>query len=292
MSGASVPSGRRVLLAPVPGGALGGRPVFFVFTLRQVAEVLREVETLPVPFAPAALPAVSVWRDRLVPVIDLAACFGLPGVGPARRHLAVRSGKHRGLIRADAGVRIAHMPEGRPLDFSASMPPELTQGVFEWREGLLVAPRLATILEGAVPEAADEFKGDEGGMRMTDRVILVVEDSPTNLRLIVDALRSDGYAILTAADGEEAIAKATEARPDLMVLDVILPKKNGFQVCRQLRNTPETRDIKVLMLSSKNQESDRFWGLRQGADEYMTKPYVMDDLRTAVRRLIESGSGT
>lgn len=291
-SGSAGDSGRRVLLAPAPGGRGDGRPLFFVFTLRQVAEVLRAVDSLPVPFASPAVPAVAVWRDRVVPVIDLAACFGLsPGSPePARRHLAVRSGSRWGLIRSGPGIRIAAMPEASPA--ASSLSPALARGVFESREGLLVAPRMAAILEGAVPGAADESTGNEGGVRMTDRVILVVEDSPTNLRLIVDSLRDDGYAILTAADGEEAVARAVEARPDLMVLDVILPKKNGFQVCRQLRTMPETRDIKILMLTSKNQESDRFWGLRQGADEYMTKPYVMDELRAAVRRLIEPAPGT
>jgi twitching motility two-component system response regulator PilH len=284
----------RVLLAPA-AGTVEGEAVFFVFTLREVAEVTPESELLPVPFAPSAAPGVALWRGRVAPVIDLEAAFGLAGGWRRRvnRYLAVRSRGRWGLIRSGSALRILRMPEGRLRETPAEMPPELVRGVFEGAEGLLVAPRLGAILTGAAPTISTaEPEGEEGGTRMTDRVILVVEDSPTNLRLITDALRGDGYAIRTATDGEEAIEKALAEKPDLMVLDVILPKRNGFQVCRHLRNQAETRELKILMLTSKNQESDRFWGLRQGADEYMTKPYEMDDLRTAVRRLIEPETGS
>ncbi|MFP4033851.1 MAG: response regulator [Desulfococcaceae bacterium] len=285
---------RRILLAPA-SGALEGEVVFFLFPLKEVEEVLSDAAVLPVPFAPPALPGVAVWRDRAIPVIDLEAAFGLGGGWrPGRsRYLAVRSRGRSGLIRTSTGLRILRTPEGRPRAAPLDFPSELARGVFEGAEGLLVAPRVGALLSGAVPAVLDiEPEGKEGGTRMTDRVILVVEDSPTNLRLITDALRGDGYDIRTAMDGEEAIEKALSGTPDLMVLDVILPKKNGFQVCRHLRNQAATRDLKILMLTSKNQESDRFWGLRQGADEYMTKPYEMDDLRTAVRRLIEPETGS
>jgi len=284
----------RVLLAPA-AGTVEGEAVFFVFALREVAEVTSETALLPVPFAPAAAPGVAVWRDRVAPVIDLEAAFGLAGGWRrrAKRYLAVRSRGRWGLIRSGAALRIVRAPEGRRRETPADMPPALVRGVFEGAEGLLVAPRLGAILTGAAfPVSTVEPEGEEGGARMTNRVILVVEDSPTNLRLITDALRGDGYAIRTAKDGEEAIEKAMAETPDLMVLDVILPKKNGFQVCRHLRSQAETQGLKILMLTSKNQESDRFWGLRQGADEYMTKPYEMDDLRTAVRRLIEPETGS
>ena len=121
---------------------------------------------------------------------------------------------------------------------------------------------------------------------MANKSILVVEDSPTHLRLITAPLSKMGYRISTAVTGEEGIIKASNERPDLIVLDIILPKKNGFQVCRQLKTTPVTQDIKILMLSSKNQTSDRFWGMRQGADEYMTKPFEEQELVEMVRRLI------
>jgi twitching motility two-component system response regulator PilH len=116
--------------------------------------------------------------------------------------------------------------------------------------------------------------------------ILVVDDSPTDLKLAVAPLQRKGYVIVTAADGEEALTKAAQERPTLIVLDVILPKKNGYQVCRQLKNAPETKDVKVLMVTSKSNDSDRFWGMKQGADAYLTKPYTDEDLLASVKKLL------
>ena len=99
---------------------------------------------------------------------------------------------------------------------------------------------------------------------MTNSKILIVEDSPTYLRKIADFLQGSGYEIITAIDGEEALEKAVRENPKLIVLDVILPKKNGFQVCRQLKTSPATQDIKILMMTSKSQDSDRFWGQKPG----------------------------
>ena len=121
---------------------------------------------------------------------------------------------------------------------------------------------------------------------MPNPKILVVEDSPTYLRKIADFLQIQDYEVITAVDGEEALEKAVQENPSLIVLDVILPKKNGFQVCRQLKTSPATQDIKILMITSKSQDSDRFWGLKQGADEYMTKPFVEDVLLANVNRLL------
>ena len=121
---------------------------------------------------------------------------------------------------------------------------------------------------------------------MAHETILVVEDSPTDMRLITAPLRDKGYRIVTAVDGEEALEKVADERPDLIVLDIILPKKNGFQVCRQLKTSPDTKEIKILMLTSKTQDSDRFWGLKQGADEYMTKPFEDEALLASVTKLL------
>ena len=121
---------------------------------------------------------------------------------------------------------------------------------------------------------------------MTDAKILVVEDSPTYLRQISNLLQDNGFQIVTATDGEEALEKAVQENPSMVVLDVILPKKNGFQVCRQLKTSPVTQDIKILMLTSKTQDSDRFWGLKQGADEYMTKPFEDGELLDNVAKLL------
>lgn len=117
-----------------------------------------------------------------------------------------------------------------------------------------------------------------------NKSILVVDDSPTDLRIITAALQKQGYHLSTAVDGEDALRKALQEHPDLIVLDIILPKKNGFQVCRQLKTSPDTQDIKIVLLSSKSQDSDRFWGLKQGADDYMTKPFDDDELLETVSR--------
>ncbi len=125
---------------------------------------------------------------------------------------------------------------------------------------------------------------------MNNFKILVVEDSPTYLRQITALLQESGYQTIAAIDGEQALEKAIREDPDLIILDIILPKKNGFQVCRQLKTAPSTRDIKIIMLTSKTLDSDRFWGLKQGADEYVTKPFDERDLLANVTRLLSGDS--
>ena len=87
-------------------------------------------------------------------------------------------------------------------------------------------------------------------------------------------------------DGDKVLTTAVEKKPDLILLDVILPNKNGFQVCRQLKTNAETKDIKVIIVSSKDQASDKFWGMKQGADAYVTKPYDELDLLAAIEKII------
>lgn len=121
---------------------------------------------------------------------------------------------------------------------------------------------------------------------MANEVILVADDSPTEQKLVTAALQSKGYRVIHAVDGDDAIDKATREVPRVVVLDVVMPKKNGYQVCRQLKTNAATQNIKVLLLTSKNQESDKFWGMKQGADAYMTKPFSEADLQAAVAKLI------
>jgi DNA-binding response OmpR family regulator len=121
---------------------------------------------------------------------------------------------------------------------------------------------------------------------MSRETILVVDDSPTDLRMVTSLLQSRGYMVITAGDGEEALEKAARERPHLMVLDIILPKKNGFQVCRQLKTSPDTKGIKILMLTGKVQDSDRYWGLKQGADDYLSKPFEEEEFLKSVDQLI------
>jgi len=121
---------------------------------------------------------------------------------------------------------------------------------------------------------------------MGSKKILVVDDSLTDRQIVVSACEAQGYEVVTAADGEEAIQKLSEAKPDLILLDVILPGKNGFQICRQIKKSPESKDIKIVMVTSKSQESDRFWGMKQGADGYLTKPFTEQELQAIILQMI------
>jgi len=116
------------------------------------------------------------------------------------------------------------------------------------------------------------------------KTILVVDDSPSEMKFILSVLSGKGYEFFTATDGEQALEQATAHRPDLIVLDIVLPKKNGYQVCRQIKKSEPPVATKIIMVSSKNQESDRFWGMKQGADFYLTKPFGPDELVDAVER--------
>lgn len=116
--------------------------------------------------------------------------------------------------------------------------------------------------------------------------ILVVDDSPTSRQIITNMLDGTGHHIVTACDGEEALQKATAEHPALILLDVVMPGQNGFQVCRQLKTDPVTQDIKIILVSSKSQKTDRFWGLKQGADEYITKPFEEAELLQSVAQCL------
>ncbi len=118
------------------------------------------------------------------------------------------------------------------------------------------------------------------------RTILVVEDSPTQMQKVKSTLQERGYNVITASDGEEGLEKARTEHPGLVLLDVVLPGKSGFQVCRTLKTSTDTSDIPVILLTSKDQASDRFWGMKQGADMYLTKPCADDELLAAVARHI------
>jgi DNA-binding response OmpR family regulator len=118
------------------------------------------------------------------------------------------------------------------------------------------------------------------------KTILVVDDSPSEVKVMLSALEGRGYQLLTASDGEEALMKNKGFRPDLILLDVVLPKRNGYQICREIKADKSGAAPKILMVSSKNQESDRFWGMKQGADGYLTKPLDLKLLAETVDRLI------
>ena len=121
---------------------------------------------------------------------------------------------------------------------------------------------------------------------MPGQKILVVDDSWTELTMIVAPLRNSGFEVVTAVDGDEAVEKVFKEHPHCIVLDVVLPKQNGFQVCRKLKNSEMSRHIPIILLTSKNTPLDKTWGMRQGADLYITKPFNSDELVASVRRLV------
>lgn len=116
--------------------------------------------------------------------------------------------------------------------------------------------------------------------------ILVVDDDFDTCALISLKLRSRGFDVRTAANGEEALAEISEARPDLIVLDIMMPKLGGFDVCRRLRDDNATSDIPIIMLTSRACESDVEQGLAVGADEYMAKPFSPRELIERVALLL------
>ena len=119
---------------------------------------------------------------------------------------------------------------------------------------------------------------------MAKAKILVVDDSPTQLSLMRAPFEQNGYQVITATDGDEAVAMVESENPQLVVLDVIMPKLNGFQACRKIKTLKQ--DLPVIILTSKNQKSDEFWGKKQGADVYMTKPFDSEELfATAIKLL-------
>ncbi len=102
--------------------------------------------------------------------------------------------------------------------------------------------------------------------------ILIIEDSPTDAHVYSKVLRAEGHTVRIATNGEDGIQMAVEHQPDLILMDIVMPGVNGFQATRELRKAQPTANIPVVMLSTKDQETDRIWGMRQGAFEYLIKP--------------------
>lgn len=118
--------------------------------------------------------------------------------------------------------------------------------------------------------------------------ILIVDDSPTEIHVIKGIVEKGGYKVITADSGENGIVEATNSKPDLILMDVVMPGLNGFQATRQLSRNPDTAEIPIIMVTTKGQETDRAWGLRQGAREYVVKPVAPDDLLNKIRMVLQS----
>ena len=116
--------------------------------------------------------------------------------------------------------------------------------------------------------------------------VLVVEDSVTQREMITDLLKGSGLSVSIATDGVEALEHIEGHRPDLVVLDIVMPRMNGYEVCRRIKADPKTQDVPVVMCSSKGEEFDRYWGMKQGADAYIAKPFQPTELVGTVKQLL------
>ena len=120
---------------------------------------------------------------------------------------------------------------------------------------------------------------------MTIQKILLVDDSKTELHYLSDILLKRGFAVRTAENGEEAMQRLAEEKPDLILMDVVMPGQNGFQLTRSITRDPRFADVPVIMCTSKNQETDKVWGLRQGARDYVVKPVKAEELLAKIKAL-------
>ncbi|PSB30416.1 response regulator transcription factor [Stenomitos frigidus] len=116
--------------------------------------------------------------------------------------------------------------------------------------------------------------------------ILVVEDTPSERELMTHYLRESGYTVINAVSAQEALSKAIEQKPDVIITDVVMPGMSGFELCRSLKKQPATAKVPIIICTSKNQEIDRLWGMKQGADAYLTKPFTREQLIRTVKAIV------
>ena len=120
---------------------------------------------------------------------------------------------------------------------------------------------------------------------MAIRKVLVVDDSPTDRQFLLETLARKGYQVVTAESGEDAIAKAKTEMPDVILMDVVMPGLNGYQATRQITRDDATKHIPVIMCTTKGADTDKIWGLRQGANDYLVKPIDAGQLLAKIAQL-------
>jgi DNA-binding response OmpR family regulator len=118
------------------------------------------------------------------------------------------------------------------------------------------------------------------------RKVLIVDDSPSQVRLMQGLLETEGYSPIGLSDPKRVEETIASERPSVILLDVVMPERNGFQVCRELKGHAEFNSIPIILVTSKDTASDRYWGEQQGADGYVTKPFTREELVRAVRRFV------
>ncbi|MEM6500727.1 MAG: response regulator [Cyanobacteria bacterium P01_C01_bin.89] len=117
--------------------------------------------------------------------------------------------------------------------------------------------------------------------------VLVVDDSPTMRKMIAALLQQHGMAVAVAQDGREAQNQFASVQPDLVITDIVMPNMNGYEFCRWLKSDSARKHIPVVLCTSKAEEFDRYWGMKQGADAYIAKPFQPDELIDTVRQLLQ-----
>jgi two-component system, chemotaxis family, response regulator PixH len=117
---------------------------------------------------------------------------------------------------------------------------------------------------------------------------LVVDDSMTDMQILSRCLQQGGLNVVTANSGEEALTKLNAQKPDIIILDVVLPGSSGFEVCREIKAAAATSNIPIVICSTKGGEMDKFWGMKQGADAYLAKPVDQEEFVRTVKQLIKS----
>jgi twitching motility two-component system response regulator PilH len=121
--------------------------------------------------------------------------------------------------------------------------------------------------------------------------ILIIDDSPTEVHVFRNMLLNNDLEVSVARNGEEGIEKAIEIKPDCILMDVVMPGKNGFQATRDLSRNPATSTIPVIIITTKDQETDKIWGMRQGAKDYIVKPADEQDLIARINKVLGAGHG-
>lgn len=118
--------------------------------------------------------------------------------------------------------------------------------------------------------------------------ILVADDSIAQREYITELLTDNGFKVIIAVNGLEAIQKINEKLPDLVILDIVMPEMNGFQACRKIKNDPNTKHIPVILCSTKDTQADHYWGLKQGADAYVVKPFAPQELLATIKHIFKN----
>jgi twitching motility two-component system response regulator PilH len=140
------------------------------------------------------------------------------------------------------------------------------------------------------PKAGIEDRG-RSDLEMNAKTIMVVDDSPTEQAFLEEILRRSGYEVITATSGEIGIERARADHPDLILMDVVMPGVNGFQATRAIAHDERTKHIPIIICTAKNEDTDRIWGMRQGAKAYLTKPLDESELLGKIKALMDCDQG-